>query len=101
MTNRQRLQDFSSAARMLKFIAHPLRLVIINDLVSEKRLSVGRLQKRLKISQSMTSQHLSALKAAGIVSCEKKANECHYYIQNRNILKFLECIRKCVQRHGA
>lgn len=94
------MQDFSTAARMLKSVAHPLRLAIINDLLSQKRLTVGRLQQRLKISQSMTSQHLSALKAVGIVACEKKANECHYYIQNKNILKFLECIQKCVQRHG-
>ncbi|OGX37992.1 MAG: hypothetical protein A3D87_00310 [Omnitrophica WOR_2 bacterium RIFCSPHIGHO2_02_FULL_50_17] len=101
MNRQEDLKTFAPAARMLKFMAHPLRLAIINDLLLERQLSVGQLQKRLNISQSMTSQHLSALKIAGIVACEKKANECHYYIQNRNILKFLECIRKCVQRHGA
>lgn len=101
MNRQEDLKTFAPAAQMLRAVAHPLRLAIISDLLLKKRLSVGQLQRRLRISQSMTSQHLAALKTAGIVACEKKANECHYYARNKNIRKFLACIQKCVQRHGA
>ena len=92
-------QAIQKATRMLKAVAHPARIEIISLLVREKSLSVGEIQARLNISQSMTSQHLSALKNVGIIACEKDANVCNYFILNRNILKLIDCVTRCATDH--
>lgn len=83
------------AARMLKAVAHPARIGAIKLLVKHGKLSVGDLQQKLGLSQSMTSQHLSALRRIEVVGYEKQANVCYYFIQNKNILKLLECVERC------
>ncbi|MCK5179790.1 MAG: ArsR family transcriptional regulator, partial [Candidatus Omnitrophica bacterium] len=42
---------------MLKAVAHPVRVEIINLLSQTKRMSVNELKEKLGITQSMTSQH--------------------------------------------
>jgi hypothetical protein len=49
------------AARCLKVLAHPIRLMIIH-LLGEGELSVQELEKAVGISQSSVSQHLGLLK---------------------------------------
>jgi len=87
--------DFFLAARMLRAVAHPARIAVIVELDKGKRLSVNDLSQRLRISQSMTSQHLAVLRNSGVVESEKVANECFYFIANRNVLKLLDCLNNC------
>lgn len=98
MADMKHPQIYASAARLLRAVAHPVRLEILTCLIRKKRMSVGELQEALAISQSMTSQHLASLKNAGVVNCLKKGNLCHYHIQNPEALKLLECIERCVRR---
>ncbi len=98
--NTQDFEVLARAAQMLKAVAHPARLEIIGLLDQGGPLSVGQIQERLGITQSMTSQHLGTLKRAGALTCRKEANVCYYAIQNRNILKLLECITKCASGHS-
>lgn len=95
----QDLKILISAVQVLKAVAHPARLEIIGLLDESGSLSVGQIQERLGTTQSMTSQHLAALKRVGILACQKEANVCYYSILNRNILKLLECISKCATGH--
>lgn len=91
---------YEQAARMLKSVAHPVRIEMINLLIKRKKLTVNVLKDRLGISQSMTSQHLAILRQAGIVGCEKQANTCQYFIRNTHVLKLLDCVNHCAQdRH--
>jgi len=99
MNNQKDTKVFSVAARMLKSVAHPVRIEIINYLIGKKRLTVNDLKDRLKITQSMTSQHLAVLKNVGILDCEKQANACYYFIRNKNILKLLDYVERCAKDH--
>src|SRR3989338_543440 len=98
MTNKKDARAFNAAAKMLKSVAHPVRIEIINHLMEKKSLTVNDLKERLKITRSMTSQHLAVLKSAGIVACDKQANACHYFIRNRNVLKLLDCVEHCAKQ---
>ena len=82
-------------ASMLRAIADPVRLEILNVWKDQKTMSVGAIQKKLDITQSMTSQHLAALKNVNIVNSSKDANTCNYYLENKNILKLLACVKNC------
>lgn len=92
---------YTEAARMLRAVAHPARIEIIELLVAEESLTVNEIKDQLGLTQSMTSQHLGILKNTGIVASEKEANACHYYIQNKNVLKLLECVQRCARGQGA
>jgi len=100
MIKKEDLQIFINAAQILKSVAHPKRLAIIQCLTQEEKLSVGKLQIKLQITQSMTSQHLASLRNVGIVGCEKEANICYYYILNKNILKLLDCVKQSAKSKG-
>lgn len=101
MDKKRNLGKFTKAARMLRVVAHPARIEIINCLIKEKRLSVGELREKLGITQSMTSQHLAQLRNIGVLGCQKEANICYYSILNRNVLKLLDCVERCVTDHNA
>jgi DNA-binding transcriptional ArsR family regulator len=90
-------QILAKAANMLKAVAHPSRISLISLLVEHDELPVHELTARLEISQSMTSQHLTILRNAGVVDVDKRANVCFYFIKNRNVLKLLDCVRNCAQ----
>ncbi|MCK5013881.1 MAG: helix-turn-helix transcriptional regulator [Candidatus Omnitrophica bacterium] len=91
----ERIRTFEMAARVLKAVAHPVRVEIINLLSQTKRLSVNELKEKLNITQSMTSQHLAQLRNTGLLGASKEANVCYYYILNKNVLKLLNCIKNC------
>jgi DNA-binding transcriptional ArsR family regulator len=96
----EEMKTFDSAARMLKAVAHPARVKIIDCLSQEKRLSVNELKERLDITQSMTSQHLAQLRNTGVLGSRKEANVCYYYILNKNVLKLLECVKRCSKNNN-
>ena len=86
--------QFKIAAYILKSVGHPDRLAILDLLINQDKCTVSFIQKKINITQSMTSQHLAALRKTGILGCEKKGNNCIYFIQNKNILQLLSCIKK-------
>lgn len=99
MKNQKEMKGFAVAAQMLKSVAHPVRIEIINHLIEKKKITVNDLKDQLNITQSMTSQHLAILKNAGILDCEKQANACYYSIRNKNVLKLLDCVENCAKSH--
>ncbi len=83
-------KDFTKQARIFKALAHPTRLMIIDSLLKGEKC-VGDIQDLLQSSQPNVSQHLSILKASGIVDFCQKGNLRGYH------LKDLEKIRTLIQ----
>lgn len=71
-------------AEMLKIIAHPMRLCIINCLL-ESAHNVNSLAERLGLPQSTVSQHLSKLKMGGIVVGERNGVEIAYRVVSQEV----------------
>ncbi|MFH1189509.1 MAG: metalloregulator ArsR/SmtB family transcription factor [Candidatus Omnitrophota bacterium] len=84
-----------SMAGALRSIAHPDRLRILMLLGCEKELSVSEIQAKIGLTQSMTSQHLAAMKAKGVLTADKRDNRVFYSIYNRDVLKVISCMKKC------
>ncbi|TCJ86671.1 UNVERIFIED_ORG: ArsR family transcriptional regulator [Bacillus cereus] len=66
---------------VLKVMAHPVRLKIVNELMHHKLCNVTQLTEILGLSQSTVSQHLSKLKGT-VLRAERRGLEMHYYIDN-------------------
>ena len=65
-------------AELLKAIAHPVRLCMIKNLIETGGCNVTNMQLCLSMPQSTISQHLSKLKALGIVEGTRNGTEIVY-----------------------
>ncbi|MDA2417660.1 metalloregulator ArsR/SmtB family transcription factor [Bacillus cereus] len=66
---------------ILKIMAHPIRLRIVNELSKHNSFNVSQLTKILEIPQSSVSQHLSKMKGK-VLKAERKGLEIYYSIRN-------------------
>ncbi|BCA37131.1 MULTISPECIES: ArsR/SmtB family transcription factor [Bacillus cereus group] len=66
---------------ILKIMAHPIRLRIVNELSKHNTFNVSQLTKVLEIPQSTVSQHLSKMKGK-VLKAERKGLEIYYSIRN-------------------
>jgi DNA-binding transcriptional ArsR family regulator len=77
------------AALILRAINHPLRQQILKLLDQHGRLAVTELYVKLRLEQSVASQHLAILRQAGFVVTERDGKFIFYSV-NYNRLKQIE-----------
>lgn len=82
---------FKSQARILKALAHPSRLLMIEELSRGERC-VCELAKLVSAEMPTVSRHLALLRAAGIVDDEKRGAQVFYRLRARCVLNFFECL---------
>lgn len=87
-------EKVEKAADILKSVAHPLRLRIL-ELLESDEMAVGEIQEFLGISQSLTSQQLSLMKARGILKSRKKGKQVYYCVERPEVIQVIDCLRKC------
>ncbi len=86
-------QKAEKAAQILKTVAHPIRLQVV-DLLEQKEMTVGEIQNALGISQSLTSQQLSLMKSRGILKSHRVGKLMFYSIDMPEVLHIVECLRE-------
>lgn len=77
-------------AKIFKALGHPSRLLMAEALLNGP-LCVCDLQKLVGADISTISRHLSVLKAADIVSDEKKGQNVYYSLKLTCLNQFLTC----------
>lgn len=82
---------FEARAGIIKAMAHPTRLFIVDELSRGERC-VCELTSLIGADISTVSKHLSLLKAAGIVADRKEGLQVFYRLKTPCILRFFECI---------
>lgn len=70
---------------ILRAINHKLRQQIIALLEESNELTVTDIYVKLRIEQSVASQHLAILRRAGVVQTERKGKNIKYSINNKRI----------------
>ena len=70
--------SIKKAAMVLRAINHKLRQQLIKTIHENKRLTVTQLYVKLRLEQSVASQHLAVLRKAGIVSSERDGKNIFY-----------------------
>ena len=71
---------YEENAALLKALAHPLRLQIVQGLLLCGCRNVRCIEEKTGQSQSCISQHLSKLRSAGVVQAERSGNEVYYAV---------------------
>jgi DNA-binding transcriptional ArsR family regulator len=95
-----KISDFSTeqldkAANMLKAIAHPVRISIINFLEDGKKLTVTEIHELLQIEQSTTSHHLGILKDKGVLGSYRDGKNTYYFLKHDRLHNIIDCVSKC------
>ena len=90
MTANQRAR-FQARANVLKALAHPSRLFIV-EVLSEKPHCVAELTEMVGADISTVSKHLSILKNAGLIANEKLGKQVYYSLRVPCALNFLDCV---------
>ncbi len=88
-------EELETAASMLKAIAHPLRIAILNYLDGGKRLTVTEIHELLQIEQSTTSHHLGILKDKGVLSSKREGKNTYYFMKHEKLSNIVDCISQC------
>jgi DNA-binding transcriptional ArsR family regulator len=88
-------EKLEKAAYILKTVAHPTRLAVIDLLDRHERLSVNELGQTLGCEQSLLSHHLITMKLKGILRSEKDGQNVLYSLKERDVTKLLACIENC------
>jgi len=78
-------------AKIIKAMAHPSRLFIIEEL-NKKERCVSELTDMIGADASTVSKHLSVLKNAGLVADEKRGNLIFYSLRCPCIMEFMGCL---------
>ncbi|MFH2204943.1 MAG: metalloregulator ArsR/SmtB family transcription factor [Elusimicrobiota bacterium] len=95
MNGKTRAQ-FEARARIVKAMAHPARLCMV-DALAEKERCVRDLTEIVGADISTVSKHLTLLKNAGIVAAEKRGNQVFYSLRVPCILKFFGCCETVIK----
>lgn len=90
------IEQLEFAASLLKAVAHPVRLSILQLLDREKRLSVNEICKKIGTEQSLTSHHLSNMKLKGILGSKREGQRVFYYLKLPALNNLLGCLETCV-----
>jgi DNA-binding transcriptional ArsR family regulator len=87
---------YDARARIVKALAHPTRLFIVDELAKRERC-VCELTEMVGSDISTVSKHLSLLKTAGIVVDEKRGTQVFYSLRVGCVLRFFDCVEAVMQ----
>ena len=90
--------QLQKGAYLLKIIAHPVKLEILQILAQTSPMDVSTLCEKIGVGCeiSMMSHHLTKMKDNGILNSEREGKQVFYSIAEPSILSVLNCIDKCL-----
>ena len=83
---------YEARAKIIKAMAHPARLLILDELSKNAERCVCELTEMIGSDMSTVSRHLAVLRAAGLVEDEKRGAMVYYRLRVKCILNFFDCI---------
>jgi DNA-binding transcriptional ArsR family regulator len=89
------IENLEKAAFILKTIAHPTRLAIIDLLNKHDQLPVNEVSRLLNIEQSVISHHLINMRTRGLLKTTKNGSSIIYSLKEPNLMQIMDCVNHC------
>ena len=83
------------AAGILKSLAHPMRIAILNLLEGGRKMTVTEIHEVLGMEQAAASHHLGILKDKGVLCSRRDGKNTWYFLKNNIISQVIECVERC------
>jgi len=87
------IKDFDRESELLKALAHPVRLKMVEGLISNE-CNVNRIVEKLGLPQSTISQHLSILRTRGVVKGRKEGLKNCYKVVDPKVIELVKILGK-------
>lgn len=84
--------DITRSAEIAKALGHPARIAILKILSQRKTCFCGDITEILPLAQSTVSQHLKALKSAGLITGEVEGVRTCYCLKPEGIKELNELL---------
>ena len=91
------MEGYTETTNVLKAMAHPSRLQILEVLSKEEEACVCHLEHLLGMRQAPISQHLAKLRDAGLVIDRREGTNIYYSMADRSLGQLLEITQFTVQ----
>jgi len=88
---------YEARAKIIKAIAHPTRLFIVDELSRSEEKCVCKLTEMIGADMSTVSKHLAILKEAGLVEDEKRRSMVFYRLRVKCVVDFLNCVESVLE----
>ena len=95
------MDGYQAGARLLRAMAHPVRLRILEALKREGEACVCHLERLLGHRQATMSQHLARLRAARLVADRRDGPNVFYPLGQPSIVSLLAAVRAAAERSAA
>lgn len=86
------LPRLKNAARVLRALNHPLRLNIVTLISDNESLTVTQIYFKLRIEQSVASQHLAILRESEILTANRAGKNIFYSLNQDRIKAIKHCL---------
>jgi DNA-binding transcriptional ArsR family regulator len=89
--------NLKKAAMILRALNHKLRQQIVKLIDDNKRLTVTEIYIKLRLEQSVASQHLAILRRAGIVKTNRDGKFIYYSVHSSRIEGIMSCVHSLTE----
>jgi DNA-binding transcriptional ArsR family regulator len=90
-------QALRKSVLVLRAINHKLRQEIIRLLDQEGKMTVTELYVKLRLEQSVASQHLALLRRAGVVQTSRDGKFIYYSVDHDRMVEITKLIQELVK----
>jgi DNA-binding transcriptional ArsR family regulator len=87
------MKNIKILSRKLRALGNERRLKIMEELLRNKKLTVGEISDKIKLSFRSTSRHLKILENADFVNWEQVGINMYYFISPDVLKEFLNLIK--------
>jgi predicted transcriptional regulator len=95
LTDRIQTEKLNAAINMLKVIAHPVRLAIVDLLTENKRMTVLEIQAALNLEQAIASQQITLMEDKGVLLSEKVSRNKYVSLRFPKMKNIINCLENC------
>lgn len=95
LTERIQTEKLQSAINMLKVIAHPVRLAIVDLLTENKRMTILEIQEALNLEQAIASQQITLMEDKGVLKSEKVGRNKYVSLRFPKMKNIVTCLENC------
>jgi len=82
------------AAGVLRAVNHKLRQSMVKLLEDQGQMTVTEIYVKLRLEQSVASQHLAILRNAGVVKTERDGKFIYYSLNNERIAELADLVEE-------
>ena len=97
---KKQLARYEARAKVIKALAHPARLMIVDELAEHGERCVCELTELVGTDMSTVSRHLSQLKNAGLLVDEKRGTMVYYRLRVKCLTNFFSCVEAVLEQNA-